>query len=227
MTILTEELRSAASALADDLAEKKIEEAKLLKALASDARLASDTAVKNKALKFAGMAERNFLEGKRLSSITAISKAPSAYDYEAMGTTEDFPCTLSFEDGIWEFFLPPTPSVKNGKRGNESGRYIGYLVKNLIAGYRDVYGDISLLKEPVVAFEFGFRKDDPFSQIYDADNRDNKRILDALTGIFYPDDNVLSIRTVHYGTVSESEYTRVFVMEKAEMERFFRENSQW
>lgn len=225
--MLKEEIRVAVSELAATLADKKNEESKLLSSLARDAKISSDNAIKNKASKFAMLAESNFLEGKRLSSLAALEKDASAYDYKAMGTTEEFPCTLSFDDGVWEFLLPPTPSIKNGKRGNAAGRYIGYLVKNLMANYATDYEKLPRLSEPVIVFEYGFGKDDVFSELYDADNRDNKRILDAMTGIFYPDDNILSIKTIHYGTVADKDYTKVFVMEKPRLESFLKENSHW
>ena len=83
-----------------------------------------------------------------------------------------------------------------------------------------------MLKSPVAVFEYGFRRSDPLSKIYDADNRDNKRILDAMTGTFFPDDNILSVMTVHYGMLSDEEYTRVFIMERPQFKGFIGKNSQ-
>ena len=148
------------------------------------------------------------------------------YDFSKMGTTEEFPCSLEYDGEVWEFYLPPTPSVKNGTTARNVGRYIGYLVKNLLRQHEEVYGRIERLTSPVVVFEFGLSELTPLYRAFDADNRDNKRILDAMTGTFFEDDNVLSVMTVHYGVISPCSCTRVYVMEEVVYREWKSKNSQ-
>ena len=212
------------------LAEKQIagkeEEIKLLKAIISEARYAAPNKLKNKTILFAGTSEANFLEGKKLSLLIRTGEDASVYDFKAMGTTEEFPCSLTCDEGIWVFFLPPSPSVKNGVAARNAGRYMGYLVKNLIKEHEEEYGKITMLTSPVVVFEHGFKEETPLTRLYDSDNRDNKRILDAMTGTLYEDDNLLEIKTFHYGTLSDRDCTRVSVMEEDAFREYICKNSQ-
>lgn len=211
----TEALRDEIISVATALADKKELEAKTLRGIANDARYSQISRMKNKIAVYAGTAEANFLEGKQLFCLAETGKKPPAYDYRKMGESDTFPCSLSYDGDVWEFYLPPAASVKNGNMAVNVGRWSGYLAKNLLKTHEEKYGKIEMLKEPVLVFEFGFCRDNPLSQLYDADNRDNKRIIDALTGMLIPDDNILAIQTVHYGVFSDTDYTRVYIMEDA------------
>ena len=211
----TEALRDEIVKTARELADKKEQEAKTLRGIANDAQYAQIGRMQNKIAVYAGNAEANFLEGRQLYSLAETGKKPSAFDFLKMGESDTFPCSLSFDGDVWEFYLPPTASVKNGNVGVNVGRWTGYLAKNLLKAHEEKYGSIEMLKEPVIVLEFGFSRDNPLTRLYDADNRDNKRILDALTGTLIPDDNILAIQTVHYGVFSDVDYTLVYVMEDA------------
>lgn len=203
--------------LAVSLREKKVKEIDLLEDIIHNAEYSNSGKLQNSASAYAGSAERTFLEGKKLALLVGDRVYASEYDYKAMGTTEEFPCSLSYDDGIWEFILPPAPSVKTGKRVTDTSRYIGYLVRNLMDRYQVEYGDISCLSSPVVIIEYGIRENDSFAKLFDADNRDSKKAIDAMTGTFFDDDNVLAIRTYQYGVRSKVEMTRILIME---FERF-------
>lgn len=198
--------------LAEDILDRKKQECRLLEAIIRETEYPSIGPLKNKITRFLGDQEDNFLEAKKMAYLLQAGSRASSYDFEKMGVTENFPCSLSLDDGVWEFYLPPTPSVKNGKLAVQVGRYTGYLVQNLIKEFEELHGKIERLTSPVVVLEYGLDKSTPLSRYYDADNRDNKRILDAMTGTFYEDDNVMTIKTFHYGVLSDSAYTRAYVM---------------
>ena len=210
----TEALRDEIVSTAEALADQKEHEAKVLRGIANDAKFAQLRKLKNKVAIYAGEAELNFLEGKALSVRVETGKKPSPYDCREMGTSDVFPCTLTFDGDVWEFYLPPTPSVKNGNMARHVGRWSGYLAQNLIRSYEKECGNIELLKRPVIVFELGVKNDTSLAKLYDADNRDNKRIIDAMTEHLIRDDNVLAIDTMYYGVRAKEHYTRVFVMER-------------
>ena len=209
--------------LAESLKEAKLKEIKVLERIANAAEY--NAASLSSGNEFAGTAEKNFLDGKGLVSMITCGERPSAYDYKTMGTTTDFPCTMSYEDGIYMLYLPPTPSVKIGLPGPNIGRYTGYLVRNLIEKFEEENGKIEMMSSPVIVLVFGFTEDIKRGRYYDADNRDNKRILDAMTGTFYPDDNVMEITTVHMGALTERECTKVYIMEMEDLPAWFSKNS--
>ena len=210
---LTDEELYEIQTLTDSLLESKKKELSLLRDIRNDASYNSVHKLESHIIQFASCSENNFIEGKRLALFTKDGVRTSAYDPEYIGTTETFPAGLTHDNGIWEFYLPPMYSVPTKKYGESSGRYIGYLVRNLIRLHEEEFGSISRLNDPVVVFEHGIAKDLPSSRLFDAENRDNKKVLDALTGTFTEDDNLLSVRTFYYGVTAEDHYTKVFVME--------------
>lgn len=209
--------------IAISLKEEKLKEIKILERIATSADFNAVSV--SSGIEFAGTAEKNFLDGKVLVSMITYGERPSAYDYKTMGTTTDFPCTMSYEDGIYMLYLPPTPSVKIGLPGPNIGRYTGYLVRNLIEKFEEENGKIEMMSSPVIVLVFGFTEDVKRGRYYDADNRDNKRILDAMTGTFYPDDNVMEITTVHMGAITERECTKVYIMEMEDLPSWISKNS--
>ena len=224
--MFTEAEQEEIEALTESLIKDKEKELQLLKAIAGDAKYAAPKKIRNEIISYAELAETTFLKGKQLTLLLETGKKESAYDFSKMGTTEEFPCSLEYDGEVWEFYLPPTPSVKNGTTARNVGRYIGYLVKNLLRQHEEVYGRIERLTSPVVVFEFGLSELTPLYRAFDADNRDNKRILDAMTGTFFEDDNVLSVMTVHYGVISPCSCTRVYVMEEVVYREWKSKNSQ-
>lgn len=208
--------------LAVSLKEEKLKEIKILERIVSSADYNAVSV--GTGIEFAGTSEKNFLDGKVLVSMITCGERPSTYDYKTMGTTTDFPCTMSYEDGIYMLYLPPTPSVKIGLPGPNIGRYTGYLVRNLIEKFEEENGKIEMMSSPVIVLMFGFTKDIKKGRYYDADNRDNKRILDAMTGVFYPDDNVMEITTVHMGAITERECTMVYIMEMEDLPSWISKN---
>lgn len=226
MNMFTEALRDEIVRTAESLADEKENEAKALRSIASDARYAQLKKLRNKVAVYAGEAELNFLEGKVLSVLVEAGEKPSPYDLEKMGTADAFPCTLTFDGDVWEFYLPPTPSVKNGNMARHVGRWSGYLAQNLISTYEAECGNIEMLKRPVIVFEIGIKGNTPLAKLYDADNRDNKRIIDAMTEHLIRDDNVLAIDTMYFGISTEESYTRVYVMERDFFPEWYRAKMQ-
>ena len=213
MVFLTEKERDDIVREIEELIPKKEQEIRYLESIMHHAEYNNVKAMSNALTAFASNTERNFLNGKRLAVLIRENKEVSEYDPEAMGTTDDFPCSLSYENGIWEFHLPPLPSIARSEKGFSSGRYLNYLTKNLIARYKKIHGKISRLSSPIVIFEYRVDKDDAFGRMYDADNRDNKKVLDALSGTFFEDDNIMRITTLYYGVYSETPCANVYVME--------------
>lgn len=199
--------------LAENLITGKETEIKELKEIMHNATYNNIEKMQAKAMSFAGISEKNFLEGKRLALLANEGKDCSTYDYRAMGTSDVFPSSLTYDDGIWEFTLPLFSSIKLGKLGPGIQRYTGYLIKNLIEKYEENIGDITPLPCPVVVFEYGIEDETAFTKLYDADNRESKRALDSLTGKFFPDDNVTGVTTIHFGTYTDEPYTKIYIME--------------
>ena len=212
-TDYTEALRDDTVRLAEALAEEKEHEAHALRDIASNAKYAQLNKLRNKVASYAGNAEVNFLEGKKLSVLVDHLKKPSSYGFKEMGTTDTVPCSLSFDGEVWELYLPLACSVSNSQAARNVGRWHGYLVKNLFETYKESGEEIRKLKRPVVVFNYCLSEDRPLARLFDADNRDSKKIIDSMTGILYSDDSVLDITTMHFGTIESEECTRVYVME--------------
>ena len=219
---ISETERDDINELAEKLKAEKKQEIKLLESISHHATYGDADKLSNAVSAFANKAEADFLEGKKLSLLVREGRMVSDRDFRYMGTTEQFPCDLSYssEDRCWVFLLPPLPSVGTGRFNKEAGRHTGYLLKNLIRRYRETYGEIPELTSPVVVFEHGIRNIDTFSRLFDADNRDTKKAMDALTGTFFPDDNVLAVTTMHLGCKADKDYTRIYVLEAGQLPRF-------
>ena len=125
--MFTEAEQDEIEALTESLIKDKEKELRLLKAIAGDAKYAAPKKIRNEIISYAELAETTFLKGKQLTLLLETGKKESAYDFSKMGTTEEFPCSLEYDGEVWEFYLPPTPSVKNGTTARNVGRYIGYL----------------------------------------------------------------------------------------------------
>ena len=215
MMTFDEKTRDDIIALASEVREEKDQEVKILDSVIHNARYGNLGKLRNYIISFANKSERNFLNGKRLALLIREGKASEIGEFDALGTTDDFPCSLEYDGCVYEFYLPPTPSVRVGQFNKDVGRYTGLLIKNLIKKHVERYGEIAKTASPVVVFEYGIDRADPFARLYDADNRDSKKALDALTGTFFEDDNVLSVTTVSTGEYADHAYTKIYVMDKA------------
>ena len=206
--------------LSEQLANEKEAEIKLLENISHKALYGDPKGMLNDIQKYSVLCEKDFFEGKKLALLIATGEEVSDHDYRKLGTTSDFPASMTLKDGIWIFHLPPTPSVRNGVWTKYSARHIGYIVRNLIERYESETAPIEPVEDPAVVFEYGISENDSFRHLYDADNRDSKKILDCLTGTFFQDDNVLAVTTIHCGEKTAEPYTNVYVMERENLPSF-------
>lgn len=135
--------------------------------------------------------------------------------HEMIGTTDLFPSSLTeVNKGIWKFHLPPFFSVNSSDRGpSNAGKHIFYLVMNLEAEYEEKNKKMAVIEKPIVIFEHHICSD--FQKVFDFDNIDSKRALDALQGTFINDDNALSIMTVNMAVKDpEESYCDIYIADR-------------
>ena len=139
--------------------------------------------------------------------------------YEIHGTMSDFPSSIEKFDGDkWKLHLPIFSPVSSTRRKTGDGRFIYYLVFNLLNQYqrqnKNTENEIKLLKQPLIVFKYHIMPER--SLVFDFDNVDSKSALDAMQGFFFTDDNALSLTTIQKAVKSDSSYTDIFILEKPE-----------
>ena len=136
--------------------------------------------------------------------------------YEAIGTTDSFPSTLEeIEPGIWKFHLPPFFSVSAKKKVYNEGKHMYYLVMNLLAAYERINGRIDVMDRPIVIFRHHIFSES--KNIFDYDNIDSKRAIDAMQGYFLKDDNAIYLTTIHEALADpEESYCDIYVLDQKE-----------
>lgn len=134
---------------------------------------------------------------------------------EEMGTTDSFDSSLNkICPGVWKFTLPPFYSISVKKRFSNEGRHIYYLMLNLLQNYEIESEKIEIMLRPVVCFRHHIctEKD----RIFDFDNIDSKRAVDALQGFFLKGDDALYLTTVHEAVKDpDRSYCEIFVFDRA------------
>lgn len=145
----------------------------------------------NEVIQFAIDNEDTYLKLKRL--VYDIQGRQDGNRHEMIGSTDSFPSSLDeLSPGLYRFHLPPFFSVQSSKRGyGNAGKHIFYLVLNLAQDYEATGGKIIKPENPLVVFEHHICTDR--QKIFDFDNIDSKRALDAMQGFFIEDDNALSL----------------------------------
>ncbi len=163
--------------------------------------------------------ERDFIYSKLLHLYK--NEQPDFDDdpVSVQGKYDYFPASLTYENDMFVFVLPPMYSAKRKDNTISSGQYMRYLVLNLI---KDSKLSLHVLKKPVIYFEHHACTNvkGELSHLADADNMDAKACQDALQGFFYNDDNILTLTTVHRGVKDRIAFTKMCVME----EEIFRNN---
>lgn len=137
---------------------------------------------------------------------------------EEFGTTDSFPSTLEeIQDGVWKFTLPPFFSIQNKKRFSNEGRHMYYLVMNLENEYEKTHQRIEKMAKPVVIFRHHICTEKDY--IFDYDNVDSKRAIDAMQGFFLERDDALYLTTVHSALKdTQKSYCEIFVFDSAKTE---------
>lgn len=209
----------------EQIRQEKEQEIKILDRIIHYARYTDPTKLKNNLISFVNHAERNFLNGKRLALLINEGKSNVKMYSDELGTTDEFPSSLSYDGIVYEFYIPPIPSIQTGTFIKDVGRFTGLLIKKLIKTFEADHGKIKEFISPVVVIEYGISGDESFARLYDADNRDSKKAIDALTGTFFQDDNVLSITTVSVGTITDEPHTSIYVMEELKFPEWFQKRT--
>ena len=161
--------------------------------------------------------EEIYLKLKRL--IYDIQGKEIGNIHERIGTTDSFPSSLEkSEEGVWKFHLPPFYSVQSSDRGvSNAGKHIFYLMLNLEIGYEEENGRIEKIEKPLVVFEHHICSD--VQRVFDFDNIDSKRALDAMQCFFLDDDNALSLVTMNVATADPSEsYCDIYIADRSNPE---------
>ena len=138
-----------------------------------------------------------------------------------LGTTEAFPSSLTeTEKGVWKFHLPPFYSVSAKRKLYNEGKHVYYLVMNLLDRYERENRKIQKLNKPVVIFRHHIASDSP--NIFDFDNIDSKRAIDAMQGYFLKDDNAQYLTVIHESVHDEHEsFCDIYVLDKAGQDGLF------
>ena len=169
--------------------------------------------VRKTANKFAIDNEEIYLDLKRLIYDLQGIRIDNRFD--AVGTTDSFPAALEEnEAGIWRFHLPPFFSVQSSERGaSNAGKHIYYLMLKLQEEYEASTKKIERIKMPIIIFEHHICSD--FQKVFDFDNIDSKRALDAMQGVFIDDDNALSLVTVNMAVKDPKEsYCDIYIADR-------------
>jgi len=192
------------------LAEKLADVAHILYASEEPGQIAETMALE--ALR---LGERQYLKLKENAAVIMGQEERSPY--EIYGTTTDFPASIEkIREDRWKIHLPIFSPVSATRRVSGDGRYMYYLVFNLLNEYqkenRNTENELHILEDPLVIFKYHIRPER--NLVFDFDNIDSKPALDAMQGFFFTDDSALSITTIHNAVRSESSFTDIFVMEK-------------
>ena len=161
--------------------------------------------------------EAHYLRLKSIIYDLRCQSGNAAADYdciERLGKQALFPAYLKYESGIWKFHLPPMPSVKKVKRTASEGQAVFYSVMYLLEEYeREHHMRLSCLEEPVLYIRHNIRKDE--TEVFDADNVDTKRAIDAMQGYLLSDDNALYLTTITDGALADEDSCDMYLFEKS------------
>lgn len=163
------------------------------------------------------LGERQFIKLKENAALILDQRDLSPY--EIHGTTTDFPAAIEkINEDRWKLHLPIFSPVSATRRKSGEGRFIYYLVSNLLNTYqkehKNTVDQIKLLKHPLVIFKYHILPER--NLVFDFDNVDSKSALDAMQGFFFTDDSAFSITTIQQSVRSEESFTDIFVMERPE-----------
>ena len=134
---------------------------------------------------------------------------------EEYGTTDSFSSDLSeISPDVWRFTLPPFYSIQNKKRFSNEGKHIYYLVTNLEEQYEREHGSIDKMERPLVYFRHHICTET--DRIFDYDNVDSRRAIDAMQGYFLKGDDAIYLTTVHDAVKdAERSYCEITVLDRA------------
>lgn len=161
------------------------------------------------------LGEKQFIKLKENAALILDQRDLSPY--EIHGTTTEFPASVEKIDSErWKIHLPIFSPVSATRRKSGDGRYMYYLVANLLNEYqkenKNTDDQIKLLKQPLVIFKYHIRPER--NLVFDFDNVDSKSALDAMQGFFFTDDSAFSITTIQKSIRADESFTDIFVMEK-------------
>lgn len=222
-------IQKMAEATNEIMQEKKLETLELCRILDNITNLDG----RNLQLKFdryLSLNEKNYLKAKELSAYTRVtSKYESATAnmmHEKYGTSDWFDASLVAVNGGFHFHLPPIPGKKLTERHAKDGEYIRYLMTRLISNYdKENFGMIHIMQNPVAIFVHHIDPDNCLLRTLDADNMDEKVATDALGAYLIPDDNLLSLWSMHFGVENKNEsFCDLFVIEKNAIGEWFETN---
>lgn len=192
------------------LADKLSDVARLIYTSEDGSKIAQNMAIE--ALR---IGEKQFLKLKESAAV--IMDMTGNSPYEIYGTTADFPAEISkIGDDKWKIHLPIFSPISASRKNSGDGRYMYYLVFNLLNEYQKKYkntdAELRILEEPLVIYRYHILPER--NLVFDFDNVDSKSSLDAMQGFFFTDDNAFSLTTIQNAVRSKESYTDIYVMEK-------------
>lgn len=183
--------------------------------------------------------EQNFLRTRTLASL--ISRAEergyeqtmkwyqnsNCTECQGISTDEEADYHLERTEHEWIFHLPPMVGKKQKNRYASDGRWIYYLVTNMLNHYENQYGHyIEAYKKPVMIYLHYTDVNNDLPLVLDADNVDEKVVTDAMQGTLIPDDNLLQLWTLHIGIPGEKTCTKIYVMDQSYFPDWIEQNKK-
>lgn len=113
----------------------------------------------------------------------------------------------------WKMHLPPFAPISVRNRKGGEGKLTFYHVMSLLEDYRLKHpGDIQKIENPTVIFEYHMPYADDANSVFDFDNIDSKRTIDAMQGYFFDDDNAFSLNVIHTAKEDSEAYTDIYIL---------------
>jgi len=161
--------------------------------------------------------EKEYLRLKENAAIIADKQDKTPF--EIYGTSYDFEATIEYMgNSQWKLHLPIFSPISVSRKKPGDGKYIYYLVYNLLDKYWNEHKKDgtapTILKDPVVVYEYHIKPHRNF--VFDYDNVDSKSALDAMQGFFLTDDSAFSLTVIQSAVKDEESYTDIYILEKPE-----------
>lgn len=161
------------------------------------------------------MCEKQYLRLK--GTACEIADGRDKTPFEIYGTASDFQVSIEkIGENRWKLHLPVFSPISPSRKKAGDGKYMYYLVYNLLDKYwKEHKEDGTLpkpLKDPVIIYEYHIRPDR--NLVFDFDNVDSKSVLDAMQGFFITDDSAFSITTIQNAVRDDNSFTDIFILEK-------------
>lgn len=134
---------------------------------------------------------------------------------DEFGTTDAFDASIeNMGSNAWKLTLPPFYSISAKRRFSNEGKHAYFLILRLLQTYEIENEKIEYMEWPVVFFRHHICTD--IDRVFDFDNIDSKRAIDAMQGYFLKGDDALYLTVIHEAVRDEERsYCELFVTDRA------------